>query len=162
RPARRGAGARGRRAGGGEVAIATADDRTGAADDRSSSVRPPASTVYVAPATDISASAGRAGAGGRVAVWSTGRAEVSGRLWARGGAAGGDGGSIAVSAAAELGYTGEADAGAPAGRAGVLSLDPTNLAIDAGTGTFPQFDLVRPATNAGDQFGSTRLVLAGG
>src|SRR5262249_46767134 len=69
------------------------------------------------------------GDGGRVIVWSDQDTQFDGAASARGGPDGGAGGFIEVSGKASLTYAGTADAGAPAGVAGTLLLDPKNLII---------------------------------
>src|SRR5262249_2067315 len=48
------------------------------------------------------------------------------------------------------------------GLGGSLLLDPKNLVVDAGGGGYPQFNLVRPGGNAGDQFGAGVAALSTG
>ncbi len=119
-----------------------------------------AQRLYVAPSTHLQANSHPAGAGGRVVVWSDGDTEFYGEVSARGGRSGG---FIEVSAGGTLHYDGTADAGAAAGKAGTLLLDPKNLVISsAPTGLFPQFNLIDPHPNAGGRFGSQILVLSTG
>ena len=76
-----------------------------------------------------------------------------GSLAARGVTAGG---VIEASAGETLTYGGSADAGASAGPAGSLKLDPANLVIsNAPTGVLPQYDLPDPDPGDGDTFGAT-------
>lgn len=69
------------------------------------------------------------GDGGKLIVWSDEATLSFGDLSARGGPLGGDGGFIETSGE-YLEVAGEADASAPAGRAGTWLLDPMNIAID--------------------------------
>src|SRR5207248_265384 len=73
------------------------------------------------------------------------------------------GGFIEVSGKGNLADAGTADAGAVAGRAGTLLLDPKNLVIgDAPVGLFPQYSLVDPHPTPGGAFGDTVKVLSNG
>ncbi|MBQ1764360.1 MAG: filamentous hemagglutinin N-terminal domain-containing protein, partial [Aquincola sp.] len=95
-----------------------------------------ATTVVMAGGASIDASATRRGDGGEVVLWSdVGRAgtrtEAQGRISARGGAEGGDGGRVETS-----GHTldirgARVDASSAKGRGGRWLLDPTDLTIDA-------------------------------
>src|SRR5207249_10114187 len=82
----------------------------------------------------------------------------AGSVSARGGADGGAGGFIEVSAKGNLAYSGAAEAAALAGPAGTLLLDPKNLIIrDAPDGIYPQYDLIDPHPTAGGSFGGNRV-----
>ena len=103
---------------------------------------------------------GSAGAGGHVSVIAKGNEQYFGSLAARGVTAGG---VIEASAGETLTYGGSADAGASAGPAGSLKLDPANLVIsNAPTGVLPQYDLPDPDPGDGDTFGATTHVLGNG
>jgi hypothetical protein len=121
-----------------------------------------AQTVAVTGATTLRADAQASGAGGRVIVWSDQATQFDGSVSARGGPAGGVGGFIEVSSKGNLTYGGTADAGAAAGNAGTLLLDPKNLVIDASAGVFPQYDLVDPHPTLGEHFGSGITQLSNG
>jgi hypothetical protein len=122
-----------------------------------------AQTVTVTPASTIRADALRTGGGGRVAVWADNTTAFDGAMSARGGPAGGPGGSLEVSGQGGLSYGGSADAGAPSGKAGTLLLDPKNLIISrAPVGVFPQFDLINPHPTGGGTFGTSVVPLSGG
>ena len=90
---------------------------------------PNAENVTVDARTRISADAQARGDGGNVVVWSDGKTDFAGRISARGGSAGGNGGSAEVSGK-ELSYTGQADLRAPRGQTGTLLLDPDAVIID--------------------------------
>ncbi len=113
-------------AGGGVVALGTtlARARGGAA----VSPRVTASRVAVARGATVSADATAGGRGGRVVLLSTGTTSLSGRLTARGGPAGGDGGLVEVSGT-RVSLDGATDTTAPRGRAGSTLLDPYDLVI---------------------------------
>lgn len=84
-------------------------------------------------ATAINVSATGTGDGGAVVLWSDDATQFRGRILARGGEAGGDGGFVEVSGRNKLGFSGVVDVGAPAGDAGTLLLDPQDITI-GGTG----------------------------
>jgi hypothetical protein len=122
-----------------------------------------AQSVAVAAATTIRADALRGGGGGRVIVWSDQDTAFAGVASARGGPAGGPGGFLEVSGKGGLSYGGRADAGAAAGKAGTLLLDPKDLIISAApVGVFPQFNLIDPHPSPGGSFGASVLPLSTG
>lgn len=88
-----------------------------------------AATTHVDAATLIRADAGLAGDGGDVVVWSDQRTDFLGRISARGGPEGGDGGAAEVSAPL-LAFGGSVDLSAPRGAIGDLLLDPYNVFIE--------------------------------
>lgn len=108
--------------GGGEVRIGAALDLAGGAE-------PAAQAVYVAPGAQVSADASGHGDGGRIRLWSGGGARVFGRFSARGGADGGDGGSIETSAPGLIVAPALVDTRAARGRAGQWLLDPLDIEI---------------------------------
>src|SRR5439155_21556158 len=78
------------------------------------------------------------GNGGSVAVWSDEHTRFLGRISARGGAIGGNGGAAEVSSHGVLDFHGSADLRAPQGAPGTLLLDPNDTVIQAGgTTTHP-------------------------
>lgn len=91
-----------------------------------------ASRVFVSDATLISADALTRGSGGQVVIWSDEATAFAGRISARGGAEGGDGGLAEVSSRGVLAYRGFADLRAPMGRRGTLLLDPKFIIIQSG------------------------------
>jgi hypothetical protein len=121
-----------------------------------------ADALTVTQAATLRADALASGNGGRVLVRAEQDMAFAGIVSARGGPGGGAGGFIDVSSQGALSYGGTADAGADAGRAGTLLLDPKNLVIDASTGVFPQFDLIDPHPTAGGVFGYGASVLSNG
>ncbi|MGR3781903.1 MAG: two-partner secretion domain-containing protein, partial [Albimonas sp.] len=80
---------------------------------------------------EIRADAEVAGDGGEVTLWSTAATWMGGRIAARGGAAGGDGGFAEISSLGALGFSGRVDLSAPRGSAGLLLLDPRDVRIVA-------------------------------
>lgn len=115
-----------------------------------------ASSVWINPFTTLNASARRRGNGGTVVVWSDGSTAFGGTALARGGRRGGDGGLIEVSGAQALQFAGSGDASARRGRDGTLLLDPKNILIVEGGGTFPfqVIPLLDPSPTPGDFHGS--------
>lgn len=125
---------------------------------------PNARTVNVGLGSRLDASATGHGGGGTTVVWSEELTNFGGTALARGGAQGGDGGLIEVSSHGTVGFGGQVDAGAGAGRAGLFLLDPKNLTIDAAAPAGPQtFTLPDPNPAANDNHGSGPVFeLAGG
>ncbi|MGB0560810.1 MAG: CHAT domain-containing protein [Spirulinaceae cyanobacterium] len=99
--------------GGGRIRIGETATRTFA--DRDSRIR--------ADAT------GDHGDGGDILVWSDDVTAFYGQLSAQGGAQGGDGGFVEVSALVSLMYDGQANLDAPFGEMGTLFLDPININV---------------------------------
>lgn len=91
-----------------------------------------ATRTYVAPTATINADAVNRGKGGRVVVWSDGETAYAGRITARGGAKGGDGGFAEVSGKQNLIYGGTANLTATDGIIGTLLLDPMDINIALG------------------------------
>jgi filamentous hemagglutinin family protein len=89
-------------------------------------------TTSVGPAVRIDADALSGGNGGQVVVWSNQQTQMDGRISARGGAAGGDGGSVETSSKGVLDFEGLVDLRAPRGAAGTLLLDPSDIIIQFG------------------------------
>jgi len=96
--------------------------------------------TYVGPAVTITADAEGSGDGGRVIIWSDAVTRFLGEVSARGGEAAGDGGFVEVSGAERLAFTGHVDAGAPAGAAGTILLDPDTITIKDTAGDFVDDD----------------------
>lgn len=93
-------------------------------------VRITGGAITVASSSRIDASAEGQGAGGDVTLLAGGSTLFEGRILARGGDLGGDGGQVEVSGG-HLKFRGVVDAGSTLGRAGHLLLDPATLNIDA-------------------------------
>lgn len=110
--------------------------------------------TYVGAEATIAADALTSGDGGRVIVWSDDTTRYYGGISARGGAQGGDGGFVEVSGKANLDFNGRVDAGAPAGRAGTLLLDPQSITIQDASSILhdPQLSVNTPT--AGDPPGA--------
>ena len=95
-----------------------------------------ATTVTIDAGTRINVSARHAGDGGTAIVWSEQTTGFAGSILARGGALGGDGGSVETSGRVNLQATGIVDAAASHGAAGQWLLDPNNITIQsAGSNT---------------------------
>jgi filamentous hemagglutinin family protein len=90
-----------------------------------------AKASYVGADATVTVDATEAGDGGKAIVWADGATRFLGTASARGGASAGDGGFVEVSGKDWLAFTGRVDTSAPAGRAGTLLLDPTNITISA-------------------------------
>jgi filamentous hemagglutinin family protein len=86
----------------------------------------------VGPAVRIDADALNSGNGGQVVVWSNQQTQMDGRISARGGASGGDGGSVETSSKGVLDFEGLVDLRAPRGAPGTLLLDPSDIMIQFG------------------------------
>jgi filamentous hemagglutinin family protein len=86
----------------------------------------------VGSAVHIEADALRSGNGGEVVVWSNQQTHMDGRISARGGATGGEGGFVETSSKGLLDFNGLVDLRAPRGTAGHLLLDPTDIIIQFG------------------------------
>ncbi|MEI8303426.1 MAG: YDG domain-containing protein, partial [Burkholderiales bacterium] len=82
----------------------------------------------------IRADATALGDGGKVILWADDTALIHGRISARGGPLGGDGGFIETSGLRVLSVTQSADASAPAGKGGTWLIDPYNLTIQQDSG----------------------------
>jgi filamentous hemagglutinin family protein len=91
---------------------------------------PNAQQTHLGAQAVVRADALEQGDGGRIIAWGNDATRVYGRLSARGGARGGNGGFIETSGG-YLDMRGQADLFAPAGKGGTLLLDPTDLRIVA-------------------------------
>jgi filamentous hemagglutinin family protein len=127
---------------------------------------PQAREVTINPATTIRADAGENGHGGSAVIWSTERTRFHGRMTARGGAQGGDGGQLEISSAGELVHAGQADAAAPSGKAGTLLLDPKAIVIDdsppSTAGAAIAFGIESPTPTAFGNLSRSPVILANG
>ncbi|HEX5804175.1 MAG TPA: filamentous hemagglutinin N-terminal domain-containing protein, partial [Azospira sp.] len=93
-----------------------------------------ASISYLGQQATIKADALQSGDGGKVIVWADDTTRAYGNISARGGAEGGDGGFVEVSAKGHLDYRGLTDTRAPNGNAGTLLLDPNDITINNSIG----------------------------
>ena len=90
---------------------------------------PNASDTFVSADTNIKADALSQGKGGQVIAWADKSNRFLGKISARGGLNSGNGGFAEVSGKQSLEFKGVADLLAPAGAAGTLLLDPTDITI---------------------------------
>lgn len=90
-----------------------------------------AADTNIGGSVSINADATNKGDGGKVVVWADGTTKFAGTISARGGANGGNGGSVETSGKESLILAGTVNAGAPKGKAGTWLLDPTDYTIDA-------------------------------
>ncbi|MFC7287276.1 filamentous hemagglutinin N-terminal domain-containing protein [Herminiimonas glaciei] len=88
-----------------------------------------ASQTVVSAATQIDANATGKGDGGRVIVWSDGTTVAQGKINAKGGDSGGNGGFVEVSGKQTLNFNAQVDTRAALGTMGTLLLDPTDLDV---------------------------------
>ena len=95
---------------------------------------PTAESTYVSSDSAVSADALDYGDGGKVVVFASDFANVQGRLSARGGAQGGDGGFVETSGLKSFVITHTPDITAPNGDGGHWLIDPNNIEIVAGGG----------------------------
>jgi filamentous hemagglutinin family protein len=109
--------------GGGEIIVG--------GDPRGTPDLPRADRLSVDGASRLLADAMVSGDGGRVILWSDLHTTFEGRISARGGPEGGDGGFAEVSGREILSFGGRADLRAPQGAWGQLLLDPTDVFIVA-------------------------------
>nr|MDA8249614.1 filamentous hemagglutinin N-terminal domain-containing protein [Rhodospirillales bacterium] len=130
--------------GGGVVAVGTTLAR--ASGGPAAAGAPRSAATLVQAGARIAADATRAGPGGHVTVLSNGTTDMNGRITARGGPQGGDGGVVELSGNV-LGFAGMVDVGAAAGTPGTVLFDPATLVI----GT----------TNSFGTGGATTSILAG-
>ncbi|MBX3670808.1 MAG: filamentous hemagglutinin N-terminal domain-containing protein, partial [Rhodocyclaceae bacterium] len=98
---------------------------------------PAAQTTRVASGAELLADALTSGAGGNVVVWADGDTHFDGRISARGGTSGGDGGFAEISGKENLWLSGHADLSAVRGAAGTLLLDPGTVTIGTGSASGP-------------------------
>ncbi len=99
-----------------------------------------ATTTTIATGATLAADATGHGSGGTVVAWADDTTRFTGRISARGGEAGGDGGWVEVSGRNGLLYAGSTDTRAPLGATGSLLLDPTNVTVSAGADSTTNFN----------------------
>ncbi|WP_237132312.1 YDG domain-containing protein [Pseudohongiella sp. O18] len=98
-------------------------------------------STYLSETSHISVDARQLGKGGTVAAWSDGITQFAGKITARGGLLGGDGGMVETSGLDGLGVSGDVDAGAraPYGTNGAWLLDPKNITISETAAPLEEF-----------------------
>ena len=99
-------------------------------------ITPNALRTFVDRSSKIDVSALLNGNGGTAIVWADQTTRFLGSILAKGGTQTGDGGFVEVSGKQNLDYRGYVDNLATNGKIGTLLLDPTDINIIAGTGTF--------------------------
>jgi hypothetical protein len=120
-----------------------------------------AQSVTVEGGAQLTADALTNGRGGTVVVWSDGDTTFNGAVSARGGATGGDGGSVETSGhLLAVGAGATVDAGAANGAAGSWLLDPSIIFVVSG-GSGAQ-DGKLPTVNAGDNSPSGTFTISAG
>ena len=90
---------------------------------------------YLASNASLTADAATNGDGGKVIVWADDTTRGYGRISARGGINGGNGGFVEVSGKKSLDFKAQVDTFAPKGKTGTLLLDPFSVTIFDGPGT---------------------------
>ncbi|MGD2182766.1 filamentous hemagglutinin N-terminal domain-containing protein [Lusitaniella coriacea] len=116
---------------------------------------PTARETFVGSGVTINADDLNAGDGGKVIVWSDESTEFLGSISARGGELGGNGGFVEVSGLKTLNFQGQVDTLAPNGNPGMLLLDPTNITVINGAGTFT--DLTQVDNTADPDIGANTI-----
>ncbi|WP_322416071.1 MBG domain-containing protein [Mesorhizobium huakuii] len=125
-----------------------------------------ATTTEIDAATTISADATGTGDGGTVIVWSDEQTKFAGKISARGGEDGGNGGFAEVSGKQRLDFTGSVDLRARFGDTGDLLLDPYNVTIsngaDSGGFTASSNDSVINVTTLQNQLALANVTISTG
>ncbi|MGD2182781.1 filamentous hemagglutinin N-terminal domain-containing protein [Lusitaniella coriacea] len=111
-------------------------------DYQGNGIVPNATETFVGKNVIINADALSNGNGGRVIVWADETTQFYGTINARGGLNGGDGGFVEVSGLQSLSFEGDVNTLAPNGQIGTLLLDPTNITIQNGAGSFTNLNQV--------------------
>ena len=107
-----------------------------------------AKATVMADTAEIKADATVNGDGGKVVLWSDNYTGFYGKVFARGGAKGGDGGFVETSSQRNLQAWGSVNASSPKGRAGTWLIDPDDITIVGGSAT-------NNAVNNGGSFTAT-------
>ena len=100
------------------------------------------------------------GNGGTIITWANRENRFNGDFKARGGANGGDGGFIELSAAKDIYLGGSADASAPKGSAGTFLIDPVTLNIKNGAGATTANTIFENTIQAGSVGGTSYVLTA--
>ncbi|MBE9116617.1 filamentous hemagglutinin N-terminal domain-containing protein [Lusitaniella coriacea LEGE 07157] len=116
-------------------------------DYQGNGIVPNATETFVGENVVINADALRDGNGGRVIVWADKTTQFYGTINARGGLNSGDGGFVEVSGLQSLSFEGDVNTLAPNGTIGTLLLDPTNITVQNGVGSFTNLNQVNSATD---------------
>ncbi|MFN5728026.1 MAG: hypothetical protein ACK48D_15120, partial [Pseudanabaena sp.] len=99
-------------------------------------ISPNALKTFVNSSSKIDVSAILRGNAGTVIVWADLNTRFLGSIIAKGGNQSGDGGFVEVSGKQNLDYRGNVNTLAPNGKIGTLLLDPTNIKVINGPGSF--------------------------
>jgi filamentous hemagglutinin family protein len=94
-----------------------------------------AAATAVDERTTIKADALLGGAGGTIVLWSGQLTSIAGKISAKGGAQGGNGGTVEISSKGKLEYRGVTDLSAVKGQTGTLLLDPDDYVVNAAEAT---------------------------
>src|SRR3990167_745176 len=105
-----------------------------------------AKNTFIGPDVNLFADAVTIGSGGKVIVWANDATDFYGNIFARGGAAGGNGGLVETSGKKYLAAMGSVDASAPFGEAGMWLLDPANVTLSTSATSNGGFDGGSPNT----------------
>jgi filamentous hemagglutinin family protein len=111
------------------------------------------SVTVVNSGSQITANATDNGNGGNVIVWSDGNTSFTGKIEAKGGINGGDGGFVEVSGKENLIFNGTVNTTAINGNTGTLLLDPENVTIVNGAGAIDDSQISDGQILAGDGVG---------
>ena len=107
-----------------------------------------AKATVMADTAEIKADATVNGNGGKVVLWSDNYTGFYGKIFARGGAKGGDGGFVETSSQRNLQAWGSVNVSSPKGKAGTWLIDPDDITIVGGTNS-------SSVTNNGGSFTAT-------
>lgn len=103
----------------------------------------------------LDVSAKQQGNAGTAVIWSDNLTQFDGRVTAKGGLQGGNGGQVEVSSHGQLNYAGRVDATAPNGHNGNLLLDPQNIEIVSSASVLSVLNLGGFTPMANGQWGSS-------
>ncbi len=103
----------------------------------------------------LDVSAKQQGNAGTAVIWSDNLTQFDGRVTAKGGLQGGNGGQVEVSSHGQLNYAGRVDATAPNGHNGNLLLDPQNIEIVSSASVLSVLNLGGFTPMASGQWGSS-------
>ncbi len=108
---------------------------------------PNAAHTLISSNSTIHADALNSGNGGRVIAWADNSTQFFGNITAKGGSQSGNGGFVEVSGQNNLAFLGNVDTIAPHGNTGMLLLDPTNITVINGPGSFTDLSQVDSLTD---------------
>ncbi|WP_256529599.1 two-partner secretion domain-containing protein, partial [Limnofasciculus baicalensis] len=108
---------------------------------------PNATRTFISTDSTIHADALNSGNGGQVIAWANNATQFLGNITARGGSQSGNGGFVEVSGKNNLAFQGNVDTTAALGNPGMLLLDPTNITVINGPGSFTSLSQVDSFTD---------------